>query len=290
MRWSHPLFLCAGIIFSLPAAGSCVVTDDAGHRLELSKPATRLIVLAPDLVENVFAIGAGGRVIGVVQGSDYPAAVRRIPQVGSYSGIDLERIVAMQPDLIVAWKYAFPRQLTALQSLGIPVFVAAPKQLDDVPRLLRQLGCLTAQGESAAVAADQFAKEVEQLRQQAAGKTRLKVFFQIDRHALLTVNKDSWITQVLTLCGGQNIFSNAKTVAPEVSREAILVANPDVILNDSFTDDWKKSWQDWPEMTAVSQKKLYTIAPDWISRAGPRLVKGARQVCDSLAAARQTLS
>jgi iron complex transport system substrate-binding protein len=278
MRCLHLLFLLAGIMFSLSAVAACEVTDDAGSHLRLTKPAQRIIVLAPDLVENIFAIGAGQRVVGVVTGSDYPAAALNIPQVGSYSGIDLERIVSMHPDLIITWKYAFPRQLAALRQFGIPVYVAAPKKLDDVPQQLRKLGCLTGEQKQAEKVAKQFTREIDVLRSKASHK-QLRVFFQIDPYALITVNHESWINQVLELCGGQNIFANARTVAPEVDRESILASNPDLIMSVSTNDDWKRAWQAWPEMKAVRQHQLFTIDPDSISRAGPRLVNGARQVC-----------
>jgi ABC-type Fe3+-hydroxamate transport system substrate-binding protein len=285
MRVCWFLFFFLSFTISNVLASSCVVTDDAGQSLQLSSPAKRIIVLAPDLVENVFAIGAGDQVIGVVQGCDYPSAARRIAQVGSYMGIDLERIVALKPDLIIAWKYAFPRQLAALKRLGIPVYVAAPKKLEDVPRLMRHLGCLTAHEQSAEVAAHQFEDSMKHLPVRAANKPRVKVFFQIDRYALMTVNQDSWINQVIELCGGRNLFADAKVIAPEVSRESILMANPDVIFNVAENNGWQSAWQRWSQIAAVRDHRLYSIEPDWIARAGPRLVLGARQACAAMVSA-----
>lgn len=278
------IFLCAGILFSLQAAAACDVTDDAGSNIKISHSAEHIIVLSPDLVETMFAIGAGNKVIGVVQGSDFPAQARKISSVGSYSGIDLERIVTMHPDLIITWKYAFPRQVAALRQLGFPVYVSAPKKLEDVPRLMRQLGCLTGKNAAAEKAAQQFEDDLHALA--SVKRKPLNVFFQIGEYALITVNHDSWINQVMALCGGRNIFADAKTIAPEVSREAVLAANPDVILADATSNSWKKSWQAWPEMRAVARQHLFTIDPDLIARAGPRLVLGARQVCAYMDAAR----
>ena len=268
----------------LRVAGACLVTDASGQPIKLAKPAMRMMVLAPDLVENVFAVGAGDRIVGVVQGSDYPAAARHITQVGSYAGIDLERIVAAHPDLIVAWKYAFPRQLAALKRLGIPVYVAAPKTLDDIPRLMRHLGCLVGKQKTAALAAQHFEMDIEKLKASKPLTPSPTVFFQIDRQALMTVNRDSWINQVIELCGGKNIFASAATIAPLVSREAIVVANPDVVFNNAKDNGWQQSWQRWPEITAVGRHRLYSIHPDVIARAGPRLIQGARQICRQLRA------
>lgn len=278
------IFLCAGILFSLQAAAVCDVTDDAGSNIKLPHSAERIIVLSPDLVETMFAIGAGSHVIGVVQGSDFPAQARKISTVGSYSGVDLERIVTLHPDLIVTWKYAFPRQVAALRQLGIPVYISAPKKLEDVPHLMRQLGCLMGKKVAAEKAAQQFEDDLHALA--SVKRKPVSVFFQIGEYALITINHDSWINQVMALCGGRNIFADAKTISPEVSREAVLAANPDVILADAGTDSWKKSWRAWPEIKAVRHQHLFTVDPDLIARAGPRLTLGARQVCAYLDAAR----
>ncbi len=280
MRWFIYLFLMVSM--TPLSAGAVTVTDDAGQSIPVTTPAKRLLVLAPDLVENVFAIGAGDRVVGVVQGCDYPPAARRLQQVGSYAGVDLERILALHPDLIVTWKYAFPRQLAALKRFGIPVYVAAPKKLEDIPHLMRNLGHLTGQDLTAEMAAQHFEKDINELKSEPRLAPAPKVFFQIDRYALITVNQDSWINQVIELCGGKNIFAHAKVIAPQVNRESIVMENPDIIFNVSVNDDWKQSWQSWSSVTAVKQQRLVTLQPDWISRAGPRLVQGAGQVCAAL--------
>ncbi len=280
------LVILIGIIAFCSQAIACDVGDDTGNALHLAHPAKRLIVLAPDLVENVFVIGAGHSIVGVVQGSDYPKAALAIPVVGSYSGVDLERIVAMHPDLIIAWKYAFARQLAALRRLGIPVYVAAPKQLNDVPALMRKLGCLTGHEQAANTAAAQFETSLQQIKKSVKYKQAPTVFFQIDHHLLMTINKDSWINQVIALCGGKNLYADAKVITPEIAREALVLANPEVIMNISDDDQWKSEWQKWTDITAVKNRALYSIRPDFISRAGPRLIEGVRQVCRSIQAGR----
>ncbi len=137
--------------------------------------------------------------------------------------VDLERISAINPDLIITWQYAFTRQIAALKRLGVPVYVAAPKTLDDVPRLLRNIGCLTGHNAEAEKAALQFEREMTALKLSPHPRVPPKVFFQIDRYALMTINKDSWINQVIELCGGKNMFADAKMIAPVVSREAVVV-------------------------------------------------------------------
>lgn len=274
------VLLVAGVVFSLPALSACIVNDDTGQTITLTSPAQRLIVLTPDLVENVYAVSAGDAIVGVIKGSDYPREALKKPVVGSYLGLNLEEILALHPDLIVTWKYAFAKQLQALRQFGVPVYVAEPKQLDDVPKLLRHLGCLTGNEKAAAVAATQFETEVAKLS--VTPKQPVSVFIQIDPARLMTVNKDSWINQVIVLCGGNNIYANAKMITPEIDREALLMADPEVVFSISDNDDWKKSYSAWPKMKAVKNKRLYTLHPDWISRAGPRLILGVKEVCSVL--------
>lgn len=274
------VLLVAGVVFSLPALSACIVNDDTGQTITLTSPAQRLIVLTPDLVENVYAVSAGDAIVGVIKGSDYPRQALKKPVVGSYLGLNLEEILALHPDLIVTWKYAFAKQRQALRQFGVPVYVAEPKQLDDVPKLLRHLGCLTGNEKAAAVAATQFETEVAKLS--VTPKQPVSVFIQIDPARLMTVNKDSWINQVIVLCGGNNIYANAKMITPEIDREALLMADPEVIFSISDNDDWKKSYSAWPKMKAVKNKRLYTLHPDWISRAGPRLILGVKEVCSVL--------
>lgn len=261
---------------------SCIVQDDVGKQITLSHPAKRIVVLAPDLVEDIFAIGAGDRIVGVIEGSDYPEQAKKINRVGTYAGADLERIVELKPDLILAWKYSFPRQIHALRELGFPVFVTAPKHITDVPAILNKLGCLTGKTQQSRYAALAYTKSMHALELKYQQRKKLKVFYLVDANALITINHSSWINQAIELCGGKNIFADAKVIAPEVSRESILVRNPDVILFNTVSDAWKKSWQAWPQISAVQKKHLYAVRPDVIARAGPRLVEGVRQICQYL--------
>jgi iron complex transport system substrate-binding protein len=276
------IILIAGCLLALNVNANCTVQDDTGNVLSLSSPAKKMIVLAPDLVEDVYAVGAGAQIAGVVQGSDFPEAVLNVPVVGSYAGVDLERISAIKPDLIITWKYAFSRQIAALKRLGVPVYIAAPRTLDDVPRLLRNIGCLTGYHERAEKAARQFEMDITALKLSPHPRRALRVFFQIDPYALMTVNRDSWINQVIELCGGKNLFADAKMIAPVVSREAVVVGDPEVIFNASADTDWQGRWRQWKSVTAVRDGRLVPVPPDWISRAGPRLVLGARRVCGAL--------
>lgn len=283
MQWIFSLFLAC---ICLAPVYACDVTDDTGHVLHLQKPAQRIISLAPDITEILFAIGAGERIVGVVDSSDYPQAARRIQRIGSYTGLDLERIVTLHPDLIVTWGSTFSRQLSALKNWGIPVYTTQPQHLQAIPLTMKNLGCLTGKEQLAQQAAEHFSKRLQALRQRYSQQTPLSVFYQIGPYALITINQNSWIHDVITLCGGRNSFANAKFIAPEISWEAVVVANPQVIISDATHADWRRRWQRWQTIAAVKNHFLFAVPPDLIDRAGPRLLDGAQQICEFLQQAR----
>ncbi len=275
------LFLHASI-----AHASCTVTDDSGHQITLEKPAQRIISLAPDLTETLFSIGAGKQIIGVMQGSDYPLAARHITPVGSYTGLDLEKIISLHPDLIVIWGTTFTRQLDVLRKMGIPVYQNEPRRLEDVARTMTHLGCLAGTERSARESAQAYTRGLAKIRAAYSQQKPVTVFYQIGPYSLITINKNSWINQALTICGGRNVFADALSIAPEVSWEAVVAAKPEVIISDAVNPDWKQRWQSWHEIPAVSHGFLFAIPPDLMERAGPRLLAGTRYVCSFLQQAR----
>lgn len=283
MRWIACLFF---LILLHSAYAELLVQDDMAQQLALPKPATRIISLAPDITEDLFAIGVGANVVGVIAGSDYPQAAKDKTIVGSYSGLDLERIITLQPDLIVTWSNAFARQILILRQLKIPVYVATPVQLEDVPRTIINLGILTGHQQQAFALAADFKQQLVTLNNQYHSNKPVKVFYQLGSYSLMTLNKKSWVNQVISLCGGQNIFADAKIIAPEVSWEAIINANPEIVLTDAKQLDWRNHWQAWPMIDAVKNKRLYSIDPDLIDRAGPRLIEGVKRICELIATER----
>lgn len=269
-------------LVSNSAFAQCIVHDDTGKQLRLAIPAKRIISLAPDITENFYAIGAGPSIVGVIAGSNYPAVAKKKTIVGSFSGLDLERIISLKPDLIVTWGSSFARQIQILRNLHISVYVVMPVKLEDIPRTLLHLGCLTDHEKQAKIAATNFTKQLKQLKQQYQHAKHVKVFFQVGPYALLTLNKESWVNQAINICGGQNIFADAPIIAPEVSWEAVIHANPDVVINDSQQADWRQRWEKWPMINAVRNKRLYSIDSDLIDRAGPRLIEGVKRICNMI--------
>ncbi len=289
-RYQTLLGAVLALASAVAAAAEIRLIDDAGRGVSLKQPAQRIISLAPHLTELLFAAGAGGRVVGTVEYSDYPLAAQSIARVGDSAQLDLERIVALKPDLLLVWQDGnAQRQLETLLQLGIPVFYNEPRRLPDIARAIEQIGLLAGTEAVALPAARAFAARVAELRRRYAGRAPMSVFYQIWDQPLMTVNGEHLISDVIRLCGGQNVFAGLKPLTPEISTEAVLAADPEAIAGMSAEagqagnlDQWKR----WPRLQAVARGNLFVIDSDIISRNTPRILEGAEQLCKHLAAAR----
>lgn len=272
------------------AAAEIRVTDDSGRSLTLRQPAQRIISLTPHMTELLFAAGAGGQVVGTVEFSNYPPAAQRIARIGDSAQLDLERILALKPDLIVVWQYGnAQRQLDKLLRLGIPVYYNEPRRLADIARAIEQLGRLAGTEAAALPAARAFAARAAELRERYAGRAQVTLFFQIWDKPLMTVSGAHLISDVIRLCGGRNVFADLKLLTPQVATEAVLAADPEAIggvTAEAGQAGNLDAWKQWPRLQAVARRNLFVIDSDLISRNTPRILEGARELCEHLAAAR----
>ncbi len=260
-------------------AAEIQVIDDAGRSLALKQPAERIISLTPHMTELLFAAGAGGKIVGTVEYSNFPPAARRIARIGDNAQLDLERIVALKPDLVVVWQYGnAQRQLDKLLRLGIPVYYNEPRRLPDIARAITQLGRLAGTEAVALPAAQAFTERLAELRRRYASRAPVTLFYQIWDKPLLTINGAHLISDVIELCGGQNVFAGLNALTPEISTEAVLAADPEAIGSGTAEagqsvelDAWKK----WPRLKAVARGNLFVIHADIISRNTPRILEGA---------------
>jgi iron complex transport system substrate-binding protein len=275
---------------TLPAAATITVTDDTGRSVRLAQPARRIVSLAPHITENLFAIGAGSRVVGTVDYSDYPEAARKIPRVGGYSRVDLEAVVALKPDLVLAWESGNSMaQVDKLRALGVTVFVFQPNRLDDVATGLERLGELTGSGEGARAAATRFRARLAELRGRYAGRPKVGTFYQVWNRPLRTVGRDQIISDALRVCGGENVFGYLAVMAPAVTVEAVLAANPEAIVASGMGDErpeWLDEWRRWTQMEAVRRGNLFFVPPQLIQRHTPRILDGTERLCAHLETAR----
>ena len=271
-------------------AATISVVDDAGRTVTLPAPAQRIISLSPHVTELLYAAGAGERIVGVVSYSDYPAVAKNLPKVGSYNAVDLEAIVALQPDLIVAWQSANPTAaLEKLQSLSFPVFFSEPRQLEDVASNLERLGKLTGNGAVASMASAVFRRKLRELRDKYRTVRDVSVFYQVWHQPLITINGEHIISQVIELCGGRNVFGKLSVLAPKVSLEAVLRKDPEVIVagNSALNHPgWKDDWVRWSSLRAVKNNHLFYVNPDIIQRHTPRILQGAEVLCQQIEVAR----
>ena len=281
----------AGVL--LPAAGPASalrVTDDRGLILELPGPARRIVTLAPHLTELMYAAGAGDRLVGTVAYSDFPVAAQRVPRVGDARALDLERLVALQPDLVVVWLGGTPQpQLDVLAGLGLRLYYQAPRNLAHIAETLERFGVLAGTAEVAQPAAARFRARLAALAEPHRGQRAVSVFHQVWDRPLMTVGGAHPISEVIALCGGRNVFAGLGALAPVVSIEAVLEADPEVIGSAGDSGPREAglgAWLDWPRLRAVAGGQLYVIPPDLISQAVPRVLDGAEQMCAALDRAR----
>ena len=261
-------------------------TDDAGNLLTLSQPSTRIVSLAPHVTELLFAIGAGGQIVGADEFSDFPVAAKKLPRIGRAGALDLERIVALKPDLVIGWGSGnSSAQVSQLRKLGLKIFISEPRQLNDVSSSLRRFGRLTGNIEKAKISADNFDLSIANLRARFAHNKPVTVFYEIWNQPLMTVNGQHIISAVIELCGGKNVFANLGQLAPTVDIEAVMQAQPQAILgsgSDNSRPMWLDDWRRWPRIPAAANGNLFHIPPDLIQRHTPRLLEGATLVCEAI--------
>ena len=265
MRWAAALLL----LWSVSARSQLSVTDDYGNPVRLPAPAGRIVSLAPHLTELLYAAGAGARLVGAVDYSDFPPPARELPRVGSDAQISLEAVLALRPDLVVAWPNAGTlRTVNRLAEL-LPTFRSEPRELEDVATTLERLGVLAGTGREAQDAARAFRARKTELEKRYAARARVRVFYQVWERPLLTVNGEHIISKVIRLCGGENVFAAAPLIAPEVDREAVLLARPEMIVASGGA-------------AVLPNIPFHRVPAELIQRHTPRLLEGADQVCRAI--------
>lgn len=240
--------------------------------------APRVITLSPANTELAFA--AGITPVGVSAWSDYPAAAKEIEQVASWQGINLERIVALHPDVVLAWKEGnAERQVNQLRSLGITVLWVDSHSIEEIAETLRQLAKWSPQPEKAEQAAATLLHDYAQLKAQYAKAPKKRVFMQFGFNPIFTSNKSAIQNQILEVCGGQNIFADSRVAWPQVSREQVLMRQPQVIVAAGDAGQIPKIQHYWASQLTIP---IIPLNSDWFERASPRIILAAKQLCTAL--------
>ncbi|MBS4097141.1 MAG: cobalamin-binding protein [Sulfuricella sp.] len=285
--WYRWFFTAAGLSLlpsALAGAAPLTVRDDRGVEVVLAAPARRIVTLAPNLAELAYAAGAGERLVGVSTASDYPPQVKDLPQLG-YGRFDMERLVQLKPDLVLAWESGNSAlEVALLARLGIPLYVAEARRPEDIPRHIEAIGRLAGSAAPAQRSAMEFRRTLAELTARYAHASPLTVFLEIWHQPLMTVTDRHLIGGMVRLCGGTNPFGSLAPLLPTLALESVLAADPQVIVTSLPSN---APWQRYPAMQAVRSGNVKTINPDYLQRATPRTLEGVRQLCELLDEARR---
>jgi len=266
------------------------VIDFSGKTVSLDSPARRIVALAPHIVENVYSAGAGEYLVGVVSYSDYPEEALKLPIVGGYAKTNLEKILELEPDLVIAWESGnSDNSVARIQELGFTVYIDQPDNLDGVAKSVRDIGLLAGTHEIADTVANDYLAKVNEIRQLELHTQPVTTFYQVWNSPLRTINGGHIISDAIELCGGVNIYAEQTAISPIINIESILERNPEVILASGMSDarpDWLDDWDKWPSLTAVQRDNLYFVDPDHIQRHTLRILFGLEKICEKLETAR----
>lgn len=273
------LWAVLGVLFS------ALSLADAG------KPAQRILALSPHAVELLYTIGAGSRIVGTVEYADYPESAKAIPRIGSYHGIQIEQVLALKPDLVVAWRSGNKAaDLAKLESLRLRIFYTLPKNIGQIGDELTALGELTGQEKEAKAAVEALNTRYQALKDQYSNRESVSVFYQLWHDPLRTVGQGSWIDGMITDCGGHNLFHEAESDYPMVALDAVIVKNPQVIVIPHHSGEVgakAELWKKWPEIDAVRLKQIHILNGDLLHRYSVRALDGLQQLCEVIDSARK---
>lgn len=278
-RWDLGLAIGAAALFA------------AGLRTgRAAESVPRIVSLSPHITELLFAAGAGDRIVGVDDASDYPAAVAGIARLGEPAALDVEALLRLKPTLVVLWNSGTPPgRKSELERLNLKLYVTDQSRLDDIGATLLEFGRLAGTDAAASAAAGRYRADLAQLRAHYAARPRLKVFYQIWDRPLYTLSGGHMVSEVLSLCGGENIFADLTMLAPSVDREAVLARNPDVIVIAAAGAEGARQSGEWGRfggLRAVRDHHVFTVDPTLLGRMAPRILEGARAICGLLDQAR----
>ncbi len=256
----------------------------------VAAPAKRVIALSPHSVEMLYAIGAGETIVATTDHADFPAAALDIPRIGGYHGVQIERVIELNPDLVLVWGSGNKAEdIERIKSLGFKVFDSDPKTLEAVADELKALGELTGNKVQADRVGDEYLAQLAKLRKDNLAKQKVKVFYQLWSTPLMTVAKNSWIQQIIDVCHGDNVYIDAASDYPQVSLESVLLKMPEVILQSQDEGNvLGVDWSKWQEIPAVKQQHIYQLNADLLHRAAPRALLGVNALCGALDKARKS--
>jgi vitamin B12 transport system substrate-binding protein len=263
-----------------------IALNCASAQAEVKKTQLRIVALAPHIVENLFAIGAGDQIVGTVEYADFPDAANKIPRLGGHQGIQIEKLLALKPDLVLAWKTGSKADdLALIERMGIKVSYSEANDVEKVPQELLRLGKLTGREDAAKHAANTFQQQLALIKAKQQGKANVAVFYQLWPQPMMTVSKNTWINQLIEICQGSNVFANSQTDYPLISIENVIVAKPEVIILPEEKSNTKQpviAWHEWPEVPAVKHNQFIRVDADLLHRFTTRMLVGLDDMCHKI--------
>ncbi|RXJ73759.1 vitamin B12 ABC transporter substrate-binding protein BtuF [Veronia nyctiphanis] len=258
------------ILLSLPVVA---------HAAEL-----KVISLSPHATELAYTAGLGDAMIAVDDYSHYPAEVDKLEHVASYKGLNIERIAALQPDLVISWKGGNPAdQVEKLEKLGITVFHSTLSTLDNTANELEALSKYASDSSIGEKAADEMRKELAEIRKAQEGKAQVAYFYQLSSNPLFTVSGNNWPNPLFAICGGKNTFEAASAAYPQVNKEQVIVKKPEAIFYADGSTDPKVFWESWKDhLPAAQSEAVFNLTADWVNQATPRSLKAVKQICTAM--------
>lgn len=251
----------------------------------------RIVALAPHIVENLYAIGAGDLIVGTLDYADYPQEATKIERIGGYNGISIEKLLMLKPDMVIAWKNGNQAEdLAKIKRLGIELYLSDPRFIEGVASEILKLGQITGHIEQSKKVAETFTAKLNAIKVTQKDKTTLTGFYQLWPEPMMTVSKNTWINQLIETCQVTNVFANSDTDYPQISIENVIVTKPQVII---IPDEKTKrvmptvNWQQWPEIPAVKYEQFISVNADLLHRFTPRMLDGLAQMCDKVDISRE---
>jgi iron complex transport system substrate-binding protein len=284
--WPVKVLFCALLLVPAVAWAQVCAEDGNGTQVCLPGPAQRIATLSPGATELMWAAGGGSRVVAVVAYSDYPPEATKVASVGNHTRMDLEKLISLKPDLVVGWQSGNPTaQMDMLRQLGFPVFMIEPRTFEQVSTTIERLSVLAGTESVGYPVAQKFRDGIHKLAETYKDAEPVRVFYQVWKDPLITLNDKHLIGRAITLCGGVNVFGELERLAPRVNLEAVLTKDPEAIMVGGLGEenrDWVDDWKSYPEMTAVREHHLFFIPPSLFQRPTPRMLDGTRMACEKL--------
>lgn len=278
------LFACIFVIMGVDTVLPAVYVDEMGRKVDIPSAPQRIVSLSPSITETLYYLNLGERIVGVTEFSNYPDEAKKKPKVGSYINLNIEKIISLKPDLIIAIADGNKKEsVDALERLGYSVYAVNPRCVKDIFRTIGNIGKITGCISSANTLIKGMKNRINYVESRTKGIGRPRVFFQIGINPVVTVGKDTFHNDLINMAGGLNISGNEKAKYPRYSMEEILLNAPDIIIISSMDrgggfDRKKREWMRWKSIPAVKNRKIYIIDSDLVDHPSPRIIDGLEEM------------